>query len=160
MIRTGEQYRESIRDGREVWIDGERVKDVTEHPAFKPAVDARARIYDMAHEDATRDVVSYAGDDGERNAISTQLPRTREDLHLGQVFEECTRLVCAQARIVQMPSETAVGIARMRGPPETKAGILRSTVPLWQLSESTMMRTPALNLPHNSYSSSSTNCRS
>lgn len=44
MIRTGEQYRESIRDGREVWIGGERVKDVTEHPAFKPAVDARARI--------------------------------------------------------------------------------------------------------------------
>ena len=33
----------------------------------------------MAHEDATRDVVSYVGDDGERNAISTQLPRTRED---------------------------------------------------------------------------------
>jgi aromatic ring hydroxylase len=30
MLRTGNQYRESIRDGRAVWIDGERVKDVTE----------------------------------------------------------------------------------------------------------------------------------
>ena len=47
-------------------------------------MDARARIYDMAHEDATRDVVSYVGDDGERNAISTQLPRTREDWHAKQ----------------------------------------------------------------------------
>ena len=34
MIRTGEEYRESIRDGREVWMNGERVDDVTAHPAF------------------------------------------------------------------------------------------------------------------------------
>ncbi len=53
MIRTGAEYRESIKDGREVWIDGERVDDVTTHPAFKPIVDVRARIYDMAHEEAT-----------------------------------------------------------------------------------------------------------
>ena len=36
-----------------MWIDGERVDDVTTHPAFKPIVDVRARIYDMAHEAAT-----------------------------------------------------------------------------------------------------------
>ena len=59
MIRTGAEYRESIRDGREVWIDGERVDDVATHPAFKPIVDVRARIYDMAHEEATRDTMSY-----------------------------------------------------------------------------------------------------
>ena len=35
MLRTGEQCRESIRDGRPVWINGERVKDVTTHPAFE-----------------------------------------------------------------------------------------------------------------------------
>ena len=67
MIRTGEQYRDSIRDGREVWIDGERVADVTTHPAFKPIVDIRARIYDLAHETATLDVMSYVDDaSGER----------------------------------------------------------------------------------------------
>ena len=38
MLRTGEQYREWIRDGRQVWINGERVKDVTTHPSFKPIV--------------------------------------------------------------------------------------------------------------------------
>src|SRR5262245_2581406 len=36
MIRTGEQYRESLRDGRQVWINGEKVEDVSIHPAFKP----------------------------------------------------------------------------------------------------------------------------
>ena len=63
MIRTGEQYRESLRDGRQVWINGEKVKDVTTHPSFKPIVDVRARIYDMAHEDKTRDLMSYVEPD-------------------------------------------------------------------------------------------------
>ncbi|KQR78367.1 4-hydroxyphenylacetate 3-hydroxylase [Burkholderia sp. Leaf177] len=82
MIRTGEQYRESIRDGRQVWINGERVKDVTTHPMFKPIVDIRARIYDMAHEKATQDVMSYVDETtGERNAVGLKLPYTQQDWH-------------------------------------------------------------------------------
>lgn len=82
MIRTGEQYRDSIRDGRQVWINGERVKDVTTHPMFKPVVDIRARIYDMAHEKATRGVMSYVDEKtGERNAIGLKLPYTQQDWH-------------------------------------------------------------------------------
>jgi 4-hydroxyphenylacetate 3-monooxygenase len=82
MIRTGEQYRDSIRDGRQVWINGERVNDVTTHPMFKPIVDIRARIYDMAHEKATQDVMSYADETtGERNAIGLKLPYTQQDWH-------------------------------------------------------------------------------
>ena len=50
---TSQEFMESLRDGREIWIYGERVKDVTTHRAFKPIVDIRARIYDMAHEKAT-----------------------------------------------------------------------------------------------------------
>ena len=38
---TGEEYRAGLRDGREIWIDGERVADVTAHPAFKPIVELR-----------------------------------------------------------------------------------------------------------------------
>ena len=80
MIRTGDEYSSSIRNGREVWINGERVTDVTTHPAFKPVVDIRARICDMAHEDATLDVMTYVDPEtGERNAIGSKLPRTRED---------------------------------------------------------------------------------
>ncbi|MCA0433543.1 MAG: 4-hydroxyphenylacetate 3-hydroxylase family protein [Proteobacteria bacterium] len=78
MIRTGDQYRESLRDGREVWINGERVKDVTRHPQFKPCIDIRARIYDMQHDKATQDVMTYV-ENGERHAIGSQLPFTQED---------------------------------------------------------------------------------
>src|ERR1700730_1193603 len=60
MIRTGDEYRAGLRDGREVWIDGERVKDVTIHPAFKPVVDCKARMYDMAHEAAWASTMGYA----------------------------------------------------------------------------------------------------
>ena len=82
MIRTGAEYRESLRDGRSVWIDGERVADVTTHPAFKPIVDARARIYDMAHEPATADTMSYIDPEtGERCPTGPKLPHTREDWH-------------------------------------------------------------------------------
>src|SRR6185295_8712941 len=82
MIRTGDEYRESIRDGRAVWIDGDRVDDVPSHPAFKPIVDARARIYDLAHESVTQDVMSYVDDEtGERCPVGAKLPRTKADWH-------------------------------------------------------------------------------
>jgi 4-hydroxyphenylacetate 3-monooxygenase len=78
MIRTGEQYKDSIRDGREIHINGERVKDVTTHPQFKPLVDIRAQIYDMQHNAATRDVMTVV-EDGEVNAIGNALPYSQDD---------------------------------------------------------------------------------
>lgn len=80
MIRTGEEYRESIKDSREIWMNGERVKDATTHKAFKPIIDARARIYDMAHEEKTADIMSYV-DEGtnEANNIGYKPPKTTED---------------------------------------------------------------------------------
>jgi len=78
MIRTGEEYRASLRDGREVWIDGERVEDVTTHPMTRPIVDVRARIYDMQHDPATQAAMTYE-EEGERFAVGLKLPYTRED---------------------------------------------------------------------------------
>ena len=79
MIRNGQDYRESIRDGREVFINGEKVKDVTQHPMFKPLVDVRARIYDMAHEDATKKIMTYTDEAGEQCAIGNRLPYSKTD---------------------------------------------------------------------------------
>ena len=81
MIRTGDQYRDSIRDGRAIWMNGEKIKDATTHPAFKPIIDARARFYDLAHEARTQDTMSYVADEktGERNNIGYKLPHTQQD---------------------------------------------------------------------------------
>lgn len=78
MIRTGQEYRDSIRDGRRIWVNGERGNDVTTHPQFKPLVDIRARIFDMQHEEAHRDIMTVE-QDGERNALGSALPRTQDD---------------------------------------------------------------------------------
>src|SRR5260370_2112638 len=78
MIRTGTQYLDSIRDGREVYINGERVKDVTRNPMLKPLIDIRARIYDMQHAASSREFLSYQ-EAGEWNAIANKLPRTQQD---------------------------------------------------------------------------------
>src|SRR5882757_5776234 len=78
MIRTGKQYLDSIRDGREVYINGEPVKDVTKNPMLKPLIDIRARIYDMQHAASSREFLSYQ-EAGEWNAIANKLPRTQQD---------------------------------------------------------------------------------
>ena len=77
MIRTGEAYRDGIRDGREVWIDGERVPDVTRHPALKPIIDIKARMHDMAFEAAHQDTLTYVAGN-ERNPSSTAPPPNRK----------------------------------------------------------------------------------
>ena len=78
MIRTAAEYLESIRDGRQVWINGEKVDDVPTHPMFKPLVDIRARIYEMQHDAATRDTMTYQ-ENGETFAVGLKLPYTQED---------------------------------------------------------------------------------
>ena len=80
MIRTGDDYRQGIRDGREVWVDGERVRDVTTHPALKPIVDIKARMYDMAFEAAHQDTLTYVADN-QRKSIFNKPPTEQQDWH-------------------------------------------------------------------------------
>jgi 4-hydroxyphenylacetate 3-monooxygenase len=61
---TGAEYLESLRDDREVWIYGERVKDITCHPAFRNSARMIARLYDALHHPATRDVLTTETDTG------------------------------------------------------------------------------------------------
>ena len=57
---TGAEYLESLRDGREIWIYGEKVKDVTTHPAFRNTARMLARLYDALHDPAKKDVLTIA----------------------------------------------------------------------------------------------------
>ena len=61
---TGAEYLESIRDGREIWIYGERVKDVTTHPAFRNTARMIARFYDAMHDPARKAVLTTETDTG------------------------------------------------------------------------------------------------
>jgi 4-hydroxyphenylacetate 3-monooxygenase len=61
---TGAEYLESIRDEREIWIYGERVKDVTTHPAFRNTARMIARFYDAMHDPARKAVLTTETDTG------------------------------------------------------------------------------------------------
>jgi 4-hydroxyphenylacetate 3-monooxygenase len=80
MIRTGEEYRAGLRDGREVWIDGERVADVTAHSALAPIIGIRSRMYDMQHEDRHTGVLTYK-EASVSHSIFNRLPREQQDWH-------------------------------------------------------------------------------
>ena len=78
MIRTGDEYRASLDDGREVWMNGEKVKDVCAHPQLNPVIDGGARIYDMQHDPSTKDQTTYQ-ENGEDFAIGLRLPYEPKD---------------------------------------------------------------------------------
>jgi 4-hydroxyphenylacetate 3-monooxygenase len=61
---TGAEFLESLRDGREVYIYGERIKDVTAHPAFRNSAASVALLYDALHDKASKDVLTAPTDTG------------------------------------------------------------------------------------------------
>ena len=79
---TGAEYLESLRDGREVYIYGERVKDVTKHPAFRNAAVSAAKLYDALHDAKTKDVLTTATDTGSGGYTHRffKAARSREDV--------------------------------------------------------------------------------
>jgi 4-hydroxyphenylacetate 3-monooxygenase len=78
---TGARYIEGLTDGREVWLDGEKVQDVTTHPAFTGMIHELARIYDLQHTDTYRDQMTFISPmTGQRCSLSWLLPRSHEDL--------------------------------------------------------------------------------
>ncbi len=80
MIRSGEKYLESLRDDREIWIDGERVRDVTRDPRFRGAAEYVAELYDLQHDAVLQDKLTYVSPDGERYSFSFIEPKTEADL--------------------------------------------------------------------------------
>src|ERR1700686_1541722 len=82
---TGAEYLESLKDGREVYIYGERVPDVTTHPAFRNAARTIAKLYDALHDPATKDVLTCPTDTGNGGFTHRffRVAHSREDL-IGQ----------------------------------------------------------------------------
>jgi 4-hydroxyphenylacetate 3-monooxygenase len=79
--RTGQHYIASLRaHPAEIWVGGERVEDVTTHPATRNAVRSYARLYDMQHEPALQDTMTYALPSGERVGMSFLMPTSVDDL--------------------------------------------------------------------------------
>lgn len=75
-LRSADEYRESLRDGRRVFYRGEAVDDVTQHPVFARAIEHAALDYRMAHEPAYRELAVVSEGYSRYYAV----PRSAEDL--------------------------------------------------------------------------------
>ena len=77
--RTGAQFLRGLKDRREIWVGGERVTDIADHPAFTGAAHALADVFDLQHE-ALGLCLMPDPETGEPINVSHMIAHSREDL--------------------------------------------------------------------------------
>jgi 4-hydroxyphenylacetate 3-monooxygenase len=88
-LRSGDEYLRSLRDGRQVFVDGERVKDVTGHPAFARAAQSIARLYDIAAMPEMRERMTFTSPKTGLPVLRAyQIPHTHADLRARRLASE------------------------------------------------------------------------
>ncbi|MGH7389370.1 MAG: 4-hydroxyphenylacetate 3-monooxygenase, oxygenase component [Candidatus Rokuibacteriota bacterium] len=86
--RTGAEYIKGLQEHeREIWLDGQRVADVTTHPGLANGMRTIAALYDMQHDPGLRDEMTYVSPTtGDRVGLSFVIPRTRPELEQRRVM--------------------------------------------------------------------------
>ena len=80
-VKTGADHITSLRDGRAVYIDGQLVADVTEHPAFRNSVRSAAALYDFQARPENVELMTFAPDGGNRRVSRCwQMPTSYDEL--------------------------------------------------------------------------------
>lgn len=79
-IKTPEQYIESLKDDRVVYCNGERVRDVTQHPTLKICRDWMAMDYVLNQDPRYQDLLTEKDEEGELVSFALMPQRSREDL--------------------------------------------------------------------------------
>ena len=80
-LRTGEQFKRSLDDGRKVWVNGERLERVADNPGLAAGIELMAGMFDDQFRDAHRDETTYVDpQSGLRSSLAWQIPRTHADL--------------------------------------------------------------------------------
>jgi len=84
--QTSAEYLDSLNDGREVYIYGERVKDVTKHPAFRNTARMIARLYDALYDDKHKNKILVPTDTGNGGMTHAyfKAPKSMDDLLKGR----------------------------------------------------------------------------
>jgi 4-hydroxyphenylacetate 3-monooxygenase/anthranilate 3-monooxygenase (FAD)/4-hydroxyphenylacetate 3-monooxygenase len=97
-IRTGLEYQERLRDGRTVYINGERVKDVTTHPSFERTIATLASLYDLQHDSVHQPVLTYRS------------PKSGDLVSLSFLMTETPEDVARRARAEELRAEATFGL--------------------------------------------------
>jgi len=83
---TGAEYLKSLVDEREVFIDGQRIADVTSHPALRNSARSLARLYDALHDPVKHPGITCETDTGSGGYTHNffRIQRSRKDLVAAQ----------------------------------------------------------------------------
>src|SRR5690242_2165320 len=111
-LRTADEYRSSLRDGRTLWYRGKRVDDILAEPDLRVAVDNAAVDFEMTHDDAHRDlaVASDPVTGAEYHALYA-LPTSPEDLLRRSRLIEIGSLLCGSILSVKdVGSDALLGL--------------------------------------------------
>lgn len=80
-MKTGEQHIGSLKDGRQVYLNGSLVEDVTSHHAFRNVVASVGRLYDFQSAPENLDLMTFqVPDTGKRANRIWQLPTSFDEL--------------------------------------------------------------------------------
>jgi len=87
-IRNGKQYLAGLQDERDVWIHGEKVKDVTTHPGLSSGAHTLAGFLDKQFDPKLQEKITYK-ENGKRFATSYLVPKSQQDIvKRGEAFYE------------------------------------------------------------------------
>ena len=95
-IRSGREYVASLRDGRSIYVNGERVKDVTAYPPFRGVIATIASLYDLQHEN--------------REALTFVSPQSREPVPMSFLMAATVEEVEKRVRAEEMRAEHTFGL--------------------------------------------------
>jgi len=81
MLKSGLQHTETLRDGRQVFINGTLAGDVTTHAAFRETIRSVAQLYDFQSAEQNRSLMTYElGNGGDRASRIWQMPGNYTEL--------------------------------------------------------------------------------
>lgn len=80
MVKDGRQHIESLRDGREVYLNGKRVEDVTTHPAYKNVVASVGRLFDFHAAPENQELMTFETETGVRANKIWQVTKSYEEM--------------------------------------------------------------------------------
>ncbi len=80
-VRSGAEYLAGLRDDREIWLEGERVASVPEHPTLGRLARSLAQLYDLQVDPAYQEHLTYPSPtSGQPVSLAFLQPRSRDDL--------------------------------------------------------------------------------
>lgn len=79
-MMNGKEYLESLRDNRVVYLNGEKIDDVTEHPAYQNSARSIARMYDALHDEKQQPILTTVTEEGIRTHKFFKEPKDADDL--------------------------------------------------------------------------------